>query len=104
MACQDSISWTKAIRNVGRVAVVKGPVASILTDNNSGATFINIGANYPDRRRFTAVIFAQDLGNFGDLSEYDGETICVTGDLRSYQGVSQMTLMDPEQVGVYVEP
>lgn len=64
---------------------------------------MNIGADYADISRFTAVIWSEgpQASNFPerpDEGTYDREDICVTGDVRVYRGIPQITVTEPDQL------
>ncbi len=103
-ACQNAISWDKAYEHVGERATVRGPVKSprYASGSRGQPTFLNVGRPYPDPDRFTVVIWGEDRGNFPSPPEqaYDGETICVTGLIETYQGGPQIIADSPSDIEI----
>jgi hypothetical protein len=86
---------------VGRVATVRGRVAGThFASGSSGSpTFLNVGADYPNSRRFVVVIWGRDRSKFrSPESTYRGKTICVRGLIRSYQGAAEVFASSPSQI------
>lgn len=102
--CSGSISWEEAESHVGEEATVEGPVVSTryAYESEGAPTFLNIGRTFPDPERFTVVIWEDDRDNFdfSPESEYDGETLCVSGVVNSYEGVPQIEVSVPDQLEV----
>jgi hypothetical protein len=64
-------------------------------------TFLNLGVNYPNPRRFTVVIWIENRSAFGrPEARYRGRTICVRGSVRSYRGVPEIEARSPTQIKV----
>ena len=59
----DQINWIEADDYVGEFVTVCGPVVSayFATSTNGQPTFLNIGKEYPDPERFTALIWGRNL-------------------------------------------
>lgn len=98
----DAISWKKALDHVGEEVTIKGKVVNVFqsTSSNGSPTFINIGKDYPDERRVTALIWEDNLSNFDDLNMYLGEVVYVTGIVNVYEGSAQIELTDQSQMEV----
>jgi hypothetical protein len=80
LSCAGAVSWKNARQHVGRVVTVKGPVAGtyFARSSNGQPTFLNIGVDYPDSRRFTIVIWGSDRSRFGNPERrYLRRTVCV---------------------------
>ena len=103
-ACPGSVNWTYADSVEGQQATVRGPVAGVSyrPDVAGEPTFINLGTDYPDPSRFTVIVWGADRGAFSTAPEdaYDGESLCVTGDVAEYEGRPQLEISNPEQVHV----
>jgi DNA/RNA endonuclease YhcR with UshA esterase domain len=89
----------EAARHVGESATVCGVVASATYASRSNAqpTFLNLGKPYPDQI-FTAVIFGKDRSKFGTPETLRGKHVCVTGEIRLFQGKPEIILTDPKQL------
>lgn len=103
----DWISWQDAHKYIGQGASVRGVVKSVRTqETKSGtATFINIGADYPDKNRVTAVIWGNNRANFESSwgsqflsSSLEGKTVCVSGYVENYQGAAEIELVGYWQI------
>ena len=102
-SCAGAISWRNASAYVGRHATVKGPVAGTFyaASSNGSPTFLNLGVDHPNPRRFTVVIWIENRARFGAPERrYRGRTICVRGLVRSYQGLPQIHASFPSQIAV----
>jgi hypothetical protein len=74
--------------------------AYFATSTNGQPTFLNIGKEYPDPERFTALIWGRDLEYFPFNPDeyYFGKTICVQGLVEEYKGTLEIEVTDPEQI------
>jgi DNA/RNA endonuclease YhcR with UshA esterase domain len=99
-----AIDWSEAYSYIGSKKTVYGTVQGVnyATGSKGKPTFINIGVNYPNTDRVTALIWNDYRGNFSPSPEslYSGKTICVTGYLENYQGVAQIQVTSPSQISV----
>jgi hypothetical protein len=89
------VSWNQAHSHVGSVRRVCGPLSG--TGTSGDDVFLNIGRDYPDPGRFTIVLW--DVG--GVESKPLGSTLCVSGEVTSYEGVAQIHLRSPAAIQVY---
>ena len=87
--------YTEAPKHIGERATIRGTVVKTFTAK-SGVTFFDFCQGF-DSCPFSAVIFASDLGGFGDLKQYE-RAVKLTGVIKSYQGNAEMTLNSPEQI------
>lgn len=90
----------EAARHVGERGTVCGIVQSTnyASQARSQPTFLNFGKAYPNQV-FTAVIFGNDRPKFGTPeTSLRGTSVCVTGDIRSYRGKSEIIVHDPAQI------
>jgi hypothetical protein len=102
-SCNGAISWQNARSAIGRVATIRGRVAGtrFASASNGSPTFLNLGVNYPNPRRFTVVIWIENRSAFGrPEARYRGRTICVRGSVRSYRGVPEIEARSPTQIKV----
>jgi DNA/RNA endonuclease YhcR with UshA esterase domain len=98
----DTIPTAQAKEHIGQTATVCGKVASarFLESSNRQPTFLNFDKAYPDHT-FTAVIFGDSRAKFGKPEEqYLQKDVCVTGEIKNYNGKPQIELTDPKQVRV----
>ena len=98
----NQINWNEADSYIDEFVTVCGPVVSayFATSTNGQPTFLNIGKEYPDPERFTALIWGRDLENFPFNPDeyYIGKTICVQGFIEEYKGTLEVEVTDPEQI------
>jgi len=103
-ACSAAISWKEATGHVGENGTVQGPVVSAVcaTSSSGEPTFLNIGLDYRDPGRFTALIWGENRDPFPEPPEqaYAGKTVCVTGSIDEYQGVAEIIVDSPSQIQV----
>ena len=96
------IPWYQAKRYVGLTRTVKGPVKGTMYASSSKGrpTFISIGKNYPNRSRFTVVIWGRNRSAFPSRPEvfYRGKTVLATGKIKMYKGSAQMFIRSPSKL------
>lgn len=96
------IMWNVAKRFAGLTRTVKGPVkgTSYARSTNGRPTFLNIGRNYPNRSRFTVVIWGRYRSAFPSRPEvfHRGKTVFATGRIRMYKGSAQMFVQSPRKL------
>jgi hypothetical protein len=103
LSCSGAISWQNARSGVGRVATIRGRVAGtrFASASNGSPTFLNLGVNYPNPRRFTVVIWIENRAVFGRPEvRYRGKTLCVRGRVKTYGGVPEIEARSPSQIRV----
>lgn len=78
--------------------------ASWHPDVSGAPTFVNLGRDYPDPGRMTLVIWGNHRAAFPggspESSFPTGSTVCATGTVTSYRGVSQIILSAPTEARV----
>lgn len=94
---EKTISALEAKDNVGKVVTVKGFVADVYQSDR--VAYLNFVEKYP-RNPFTAVIFPRSFEEFGDLYEYMGKNVAVTGIITTYKDKPQIILYNKSQVKV----
>lgn len=102
-SCRGAVAWQNARHYVGRYATVKGPVAGtkFAARSNGSPTFLDIGVEYPNPRRFTVVIWIENRRRFGAPERrYLGHVLCVRGIVQSYRGVPEIEATSPSQIAV----
>jgi len=103
ITCAGAINWSAARSAVGRTSTVRGPVADsyYARSSNGSPTFLNLGRKYPDRARFTIVIWGEHRARFGAPEmRYRGRTICVRGRISMYGGAPQIEASSPTQIAI----
>src|SRR5664279_1331004 len=83
--CQTKINIDSVTKHYGEKVTVCSKVYG--TKALEKVTFINLGAAYPNSL-LTVVIFTKDKDKFKSAPEamYSEKTICVTGELKEYNG------------------
>lgn len=76
-----SYTDTEAAQHIGEEATVTGLLASVST-SGKGTTFLNFGARYP-RHTFGCVIFSRNEADVGDVKQYEGKEVSVTGRIET---------------------
>lgn len=100
LAVPDENRWYFSYYHIGETHTVVGPVVRVYQamDEAGQPIFIDIGNEYPAARRFTVVIWAEDLDNgFREMVEDvddGGAWLSVTGYISSYDDVPQMSSGD----------
>ena len=93
---QNVYDYTEASNHIGEYASVRGTVVQVYT-SNKGTIFFNYCPDYRSCS-FSAVIFASAAGSFTNPSQYQGQQITVTGQIKSYQGRAEIILDTPNQI------
>ncbi len=88
--------FTETPKHIGEYASVRGRVLRAYT-SKSGTVFFDYCTNYKTCP-FSAVIFADDVKQFGSLSQYSGKEVTLTGKIVSYEGRAEIVLSDPNQI------
>lgn len=91
------IDYTKAPNHVGEYAYVTGRVDHVSKPKET--TFLNFCPDYKTCP-FGAVIFGSDAHKFPNPQQYQGQTVQITGLIRSYQGRAEIILNDPGQIKI----
>ena len=91
-----AINYSDAKNYAGDSVSVKGTIVDVYT-TSSGQVFFDYCKNYKSCP-FSAVIFATDANNFGDVSRYEGKTIIVTGQIKIYNGTPEIVIGSPSQI------
>jgi hypothetical protein len=101
ITAQDSapktIKCEEATNYYNQDVVVTAKVAQI--SSRPSVTFLNLDQPYPNSP-LTAVIFDANLGNFGDLKQFDQKQVEITGTVTEYRGKPEIVLDSPDQVKV----
>jgi hypothetical protein len=101
-SCPGAVNWSSAARYAGQHTTIHGPVVDTAYARGSRGqpTFLNLGRPYPDRERFTVVIWSDARGRFDGAPEvtYMGKTVCVSGTVELYRGSPQIVVTSPSQI------
>lgn len=90
-------SDTEAGKHAGDEATVTGKVASV-TKSGKGTVYLNFGEKFP-RQTFSGVVFAKDAETVGDLSQFEGKAVALTGRIElSPDGKPQILIKSADQV------
>lgn len=90
-----TIDYTDAPNHIGDLASVRGTLQDAHT-SSSGTVFLDFCKSYKTCP-FSGVIFADDAKKFGDLNQYAGSSVTLTGKISSYQGKAEIILSNPSQ-------
>jgi len=93
---QTKISPDSAGSFINKKVTVIGIVDEIHI-TNTGNYLLNMGGKYPDNT-FTAVIFAADTSNFGNIKIYEGKGVEITGVVKDYKGSPEIVLKKKNQI------
>jgi hypothetical protein len=97
---QQKLTAEEGKAHVGERATVCGSAVGThyATTSRGQPTFINIDQPYP-RQIFTILIWGSDRSKFGTPEKkYSGKQVCVTGEISSYRGVSEIIVHDPGSI------
>lgn len=95
----NAVPWNDASSHIGEEITIKGKVEEINYTNVSGKPiFIDIGEEYPNKDRVTAVIWEENRDKFDDLDDYYLADVLITGTPYWYDGVVNIELTDPSQI------
>lgn len=87
----------EAASHVGEEATVTGKVVAV-TKSGKGNTFLNFGDRFP-RQTFSGVIFASSEEAVGDVKQYEGKEVAVTGRIEmSPEQKPQIVIKKAEQI------
>lgn len=89
------LGWNTARAYAGTNQRVCGPLASVRGTQNG--VFVNIGQDYPSTDRFTFVIW----GDWWLDPIADNATICGSGNIYIYEGVTQIELGTPGEIEIW---
>jgi len=90
---------TVAGEHVGEVATITGRVA-IVAKSKGGATYLNFGGRFP-LQTFSAVIFPQDQEKVGNVQQFDGKNVAITGKIElSRERKPQTIVKSASQIGL----
>lgn len=101
-SCEAPISWQNAMDYVDQEVAVLGTVAeySYLPKVNGAPTWLNLGAKYPEKNRFSLVIWGDYRSQFGAVLSRDlvSKQICAIGVVKLWKGIPQMEIKRPNDL------
>lgn len=103
----NEIPWTQAVNYIGSTKTVCGKIVHMgddISEEGSGAIWLDMGARYPDKNRISIVFWPEYQKAFGyeaNINElYMAENICITGFIESFDGVPQIEATTPKQIEI----
>jgi micrococcal nuclease len=93
-----SIDYTEAPNHIGEYACVSGKIDHVYT-SKKGTIFLNFCPDYKTCP-FGVTIFNKDAYKFPNPTQYEGQTVEITGLIRAYQGRSQIILDNLGQIKI----
>lgn len=81
--------------------IVTGKVVSVRV--RSSIAMLNLDKPYPDSP-FTAVVFQENFGKFGDLQKFKGHDVRLSGTITEYHDRPEMILESPQQIKIVTAP
>lgn len=90
------VPFTEAKNKIGESVCVTGTVLKVAEGRN-GAWFLDFCEDYR-KCPFTAVVFARDLRDVGDVRQLAGRTIELFGKVKLYDGRAEIILRDARQL------
>jgi len=96
---QQKPSYTdaEAGKHVGEDAMITGRLANV-SISGTGTTFLNLGDRFP-RQTFGGVIFASKQAAVGDVKQYEGKDVTLSGRIElSRDQKPQIIISSPDQI------
>lgn len=91
----DTIQSANAYEYINTYQTVCGTVTQV--KNMSGRTYINLGKPYPNQD-IAIVVWSSDTDKVSEVFSYEGRSLCIKGQITTYQGSTQMKLSKLSQV------
>ena len=95
-AITGTYDYTDAKNHIGEHATVTGRVVKVYK-SKSGTVFFDYCTAYK-KCPFGAIVFSSAAGNFDDITKYRGKIITITGDIKSYQGATEIVIDKQSQI------
>jgi hypothetical protein len=93
----ETYTDTEAGKHTGDDATVTGKIASV-SKSGKGTVYVNFGDKFP-RQTFCGVVFAKDSAKVGDLGQFEGKTVALTGRIElSPDGKPQIIIRSADQL------
>ncbi len=97
VAAAECIDFRQAPGRIGETICVTGKVVKVTQSQRSGTWFLNFCEDYR-RCPFSAVVFAGDLRDVGDVRKLEGKDIELHGKIKTYDGKPEIVLKDIRQL------
>lgn len=94
-----AIDYTQATNFVGENKTVRGTVVEVYYSAKSDTTFLNFCSSYQGCP-FSSVVFSSDKSKFGNINQYEGKTVEITGLIKTYKGSAEIILNSPGQIKI----
>ncbi|KAA1419165.1 hypothetical protein F0U44_11985 [Nocardioides humilatus] len=91
---RKELSWKDARSHVGDRVKACGPVAGVGRDEDD--TFINVGFDFPDKRRLTIIVWDQPKFRAPNV----GDVACATGKVTRHTGVPEIDVEDLDNLEI----
>ncbi len=95
----EAIDYTQATNFVGENKTVRGKVVKVYYSAKSDTTFLDFCSSYQGCP-FSSVVFSSDKSKFGDINQYEGKTVEITGLVKTYKGAAEIILNNPNQIKI----
>jgi endonuclease YncB( thermonuclease family) len=92
------LDYIEAPSHIGEYACVSGKIDHVYT-SQKGTIFLNFCSDYKTCP-FGIVIFGSDAYKFPNPKQYEGQTVEITGLIKSYQGRPEIILNNPSQIKI----
>jgi hypothetical protein len=84
------ISIDEVYSNLGNKVQITEKIFQVIETKN-GQVYLNIGGKYPVNK-LSAVIFENNIGNFGELKKYENKLVKIKGTLSNYKGRAEIII------------
>lgn len=95
----EAIDYTQATNFVGENKTVQGQVVKVYYSAKSDTTFLDFCSSYQGCP-FSSVVFSSDKSKFGNINQYEGKTVEITGLIKTYKGSAEIILNSPSQIKI----
>jgi len=94
---KPAYSDAEAAKHIGEEATVTGKLAAV-SKSGKGTTFLNFGDRFP-RHTFGGVVFVRDEAAVGDVKQYEGKEVALTGRIEAApDGKPQIVIRQADQL------
>jgi hypothetical protein len=96
LASAECLPIAEAPKRIGQTTCIRGTVVKV-TRTESGTHFLNFCDDW-QKCPFSAVVFAKDLRQVGDVRNLEGKEIEIHGQIQLYQGRPEVMVRDSRQL------
>ncbi len=93
---ENVINFQEAFYHIGEEYWVEGEIDHVFVSENNNY-FLNFCENYRECP-FSAVIFADQKNDFGDIGKWEGSKIYIYGEIETYEKRPQIIINQPDQI------